>query len=448
MPRLFYLVRLTKYRRMKLMKVSTSAYKGARDFYPEDKLRQKFLFDNWKNVVERFGYEEYDAPILEPTDLFLIKGSAEIIEEQTYTFKDRSDRSVTIRTEMTPTVSRMVAGRRQELAYPARWYSIPNLWRYERMQRGRLREFWQLNVDMFGVSSRNAELEMLQIVDGLFQEFKAKRSSYLIKVNSRVLVNTMFEFVCGMNDEQTAKLIHLTDKKDKMPSADFKKEVDKITKSIKKTEDLVKLLNIKDLADLPDELLSSSSAKELRDLLTSCKSSGINNVVFDITLMRGFDYYTDIVFEAFDTNPENNRSILGGGRYDGLVAQFGVDPIPTIGFAVGDVVFMDFLTTHKLIPVLGITPDVRILVAEKESTADAQKLASDLRDLRVKVAIDLTERKLEKQLKAADKSGVKYVVFVGEKSDIYTLKDLKTGKEERHSADRIAKIIMDTRKKY
>ena len=122
------------------MKTTTQPYKGARDFYPEDKATQKWMFDSWRRVVERYGYHEYDAPILEPTDLFLMKGSQEIIEEQTYTFKDRGDRSVTIRTEMTPSVSRMVAGRRQELNYPLRLYSIPNLWRYERMQRGRLRE--------------------------------------------------------------------------------------------------------------------------------------------------------------------------------------------------------------------------------------------------------------------------------------------------------------------
>jgi histidyl-tRNA synthetase len=361
------------------MKTNTGPYKGARDFYPEDKRQQSWLFDKWRKVVESYGYEEYDAPILEPTDLYLMKGSAEIVNEQTYTFKDRGDRSVTIRTEMTPTVSRMIAGRRQEIAYPARWYSIPNLWRYERMQRGRLREFWQLNVDVFGISSGAAELEMLQIADDLFQVFDAKRSSYVLKVNSRVLVNTMFEFICDLDEEQSTQMIRLTDRKNKMTKAEFRKEVDAVTKSMKKTDMILGLLEAKTVADLPKELQESPSVVELKSLLSSCKSQGIRNVEFDITLMRGFDYYTDIVFEAFDTNPENNRAILGGGRYDGLVAQFGVEPVPTVGFAVGDVVFMDFLTTHKLVKKMNPKTEVIVIIREEESVESAQKLATELR---------------------------------------------------------------------
>jgi len=431
------------------MKVSTQPYKGARDFYPEEKRRQQWLFDTWKQVVERYGYEEYDAPILEPTDLYLMKGSQEIVNEQTYTFKDRGDRSVTIRTEMTPTVSRMVAGRRQELSYPLRWYSIPNLWRYERMQRGRLREFWQLNVDMFGVGSVSAELEMLQIVDDLFQAFKAKRSSYVVRVNSRVLVNTMFEFICEMNDEQSAQLIRLTDRMNKMSATEFRKAVDLVTKNMAKTDKIISLLKAKTIKELPAELQASPSVQELNTLLQNCQNMGIRNVEFDITLMRGFDYYTDIVFEAFDTNLENNRSILGGGRYDGLVAQFGVDSVPTVGFAVGDVVFMDFLETHKLVPDLKPKTDVVILVREDESVAPAQKIAGELREMSINVSVDYSGKKIDKQLKNAIKTGVQHVLFVGTEevaSERYVLKDTQTNKEEKHSLKRIISIVKDSRK--
>lgn len=431
------------------MKVPTQPYKGARDFYPEDKRLQKWMFSNWKTVVERYGYEEYDAPILEPTDLYLMKGSEEIVKDQTYTFIDRGDRSVTIRTEMTPSVSRMVAGRRQELAYPARWYSIPNLWRYERMQRGRLREFWQLNVDLFGVSSTSAELEMLQIVDDLFQVFKAKRSSYIIKINSRVLVNTMFEFVCDLNDEQATKMIRLTDKMNKMSKLEFRKSVDAITRSMKKTDKIISLLQSKTIKDLPKELESSPSVQELNSLLDKCKSQGLRNVEFDITLMRGFDYYTDIVFEAFDTNPENNRAILGGGRYDGLVAQFGVDAIPTVGFAVGDVVFMDFLQTHNLVAELKPQTEIVIIIRDQESTNGISVAASELREMGVNVAVDYSGNKVDKQFKNALKSGVKYAMFVGSEeiaSEHYVMKDLINGKEEKHSLQRIVSIVKDSRK--
>jgi len=426
------------------MKVNTKPYKGARDFYPEDKQRQNWLFDQWRSVVESYGYEEYDAPILEPTDLYLMKGNEEIVKEQTYTFKDRGDRSVTIRTEMTPTVSRMIAGRRQELAYPVRWYSIPNLWRYERMQRGRLREFWQLNVDIFGVSSIAAEVEMIQVTDDLFRAFGAKRSSYTIKVNSRVLVNTMFKFLCGMNDAQSVEMINLTDRMTKMSTAEFKAAVTKITKDSAKTTKIIKLLCTKSVQDLPEELLKSPSATELTELLQKCSALGISNVEFDISLMRGFDYYTDIVFEVFDNSKENSRALMGGGRYDGLVSQFGVDSVPTVGFGLGDVVFMDFLETHKLLPDLAKAVETIILLKEEAAMGAAVRVASELRDANLNIAVDYSLSKFDKQYKSAKKAGYKYAIYVEQNSQAeekYVLKYLESGKEESHTVERIAKIV-------
>ncbi len=430
------------------MKPSMQPYKGERDFYPEDKAVQKWIFNKWRRVVERYGYVEYDAPILEPTDLYLIKGSEEIIQEQTYTFLDRGERSVTIRTEMTPSVSRMIAGRRQELAYPVRWYSIPNLWRYERMQRGRLREFWQLNVDMFGVENGQAELEMIQIVDDLFQAFKAKRTSYVIKVNSRVLVTEVLTSL-GILAERTVAAIRLIDKIQKMPPKDFALALDHITGSSATSRTLISFLAVKEIDELPEQLRSSKSAQEIAVLLSSARALGIRNVEFDMTLMRGFDYYTDIVFEAFATDTENNRSVLGGGRYDGLVGQFGVEPVPTVGFAVGDVVFSDFLMTNKLIPVMKQTIDVVVLVRDEQAMAGAVLSARELREIGVNTAVDTTGRKLDKQLKSAIKSGVRYIVFIGVEeleTEQFTLKDVKTGKEEKHSLARIVSIVKDARK--
>src|SRR4051812_20586936 len=166
------------------MALSKQPYKGARDFYPPDKRLQKYMFGVWREVCEKFGYEEYDAPILEPLDIYLAKTGEEIVNEQTYTFKDRGGREVVIRPEMTPTVSRMVAAKRQELSYPLRWYSIPNLWRYERPQRGRLREHWQLNVDIFGVADYSAESEIITLVDTIFKSFGARHDMYEIRLNS------------------------------------------------------------------------------------------------------------------------------------------------------------------------------------------------------------------------------------------------------------------------
>jgi histidyl-tRNA synthetase len=171
------------------MSLSTQPYKGARDFYPEDKRIQKFMFNTMRKVVESFGYLEYDASVVEPIELYLSKTSEEIVAEQTYNFLDRGERHVTLRPEMTPTVSRMVAGRRQELPYPLRWYSIPNLWRYERPQHGRLREHWQLNVDIFGVPGIEADHEIILVADSILKAFGAKNDMYEIRVSSRALVN-------------------------------------------------------------------------------------------------------------------------------------------------------------------------------------------------------------------------------------------------------------------
>lgn len=428
------------------MNVSTQPYKGARDFYPDDMRLRNWMFNKWRRVVERYGYVEYDAPVLERTELYLMKGNEEIIKDQTYTFLDRGGRSVTVRTEMTPSVSRMVAAKRQELALPARWYSIPNLWRYERMQRGRLREFWQLNVDMFGVSSDLAELEMMQIIDDLLQAFKAKRSSYTIRINSRVLVNTMLANL-HLTDNQAQAVVRLTDKIHKMPPADFATALDSITGSKDISRMIVETLNISKIEELPFRLRETHSAQSIDRIVQACHKIGISNIVFDLSLMRGFDYYTDIVFEVFDNDPENNRSMFGGGRYDGLVAQFGAEPVPTIGFGVGDVTFRDFLLTHNLIPKLKPMTDVMVVVRD-ESLEAAHKVARELREMGVHVAVDYTGRKLDKQLKAAQKNNVKYILFV-DKNDVsdelYTIKHLMSGEEHRHSLQRIVSIVRDAR---
>ena len=430
-----------------MSKIELKPYKGARDFYPEDKAFQKWMFNKWREVVESFGYVEYDAPILEPTDLFLLKGNQEIIDSQTYTFLDRGDRSVTVRTEMTPSISRMVASKRQELSYPLRWYSIPNLWRYERMQKGRLREFWQLNVDMFGDSSEFAELEMLQIIDGIFQKFQAKRTSYTIKINSRLLVNQLLNDL-GMTEIKSVEIIRLLDKLSKMSAEEFATELDKLTENSDSSKKIVQFMSAKTIDELTDNLKKLPSATKINKILADLSNLGIRNVVFDPTLMRGFDYYTDIVFEVFDNDPENNRAILGGGRYDGLVGQMGVEPVPTIGFAIGDVVFADFLKTHKLVRKINLSVEATMIIREVDSINGALAAARDLREMGVKLSVDTTGRKIEKQLKSALKSGVTYIIFAGAeeiKNKLFTIKNINSGSEEKHSLQRIVSIIKDSR---
>jgi len=293
-----------------MIKENMQPYKGARDFYPQDKRAQQWMFSTWKRVAERYGYEEYDAPIIEPTSLYQMKGSDEIVNEQTYTFTDRGDRSITIRTEMTPSVSRMVAARRQELNYPVRWYSIPNLWRYERPQRGRLREFWQLNIDIFGVEGSDAEIEMIQMTNDLMKAFHATADMYEVRMSSRQLVDRFMIDVCGLDAEVAVRAIRLIDRKNKMEAESFANALHEVVRDINVRDLILEYLAAPTLKDLPQQLQGMDSVLKLHDIIESLSALGINNVVFDPTLVRGFDYYTDVVFEVFDKHPDNNRSTV------------------------------------------------------------------------------------------------------------------------------------------
>jgi histidyl-tRNA synthetase len=424
------------------MSLSTQPYKGARDFYPEDKRIQKYMFNKLSKVVESFGYQGYDAPIIEPMELYLSKSSDEIISEQTYSFTDRGDRKVTLRPEMTPTVSRMVAGRRQELSYPLRWYSLPNLWRYERPQKGRLREHWQLNIDLFGIAGIEADHEIILVADSVLKAFGAQRDMYSIRLNSRQLINEILSDYVDGADEQVLALMRLIDHKSKMPHQEFLDALSELL-SPGKAKELAEILSAESFNDLPGKYKQHPSVNELANLKKLLAENGVTNVVDDLSLMRGFDYYTDIVFEVFDTDPENNRSMFGGGRYDGLVAQFGVEPVPTVGFGMGDVTLQNFLETHKLLPKLQPETDV-VVILVGDVYEKAQKTLGELRQKGVNAAVDATGRKLDAQIKSAVKSGVRYVIFIGDKEladSTYKLRDLEKGEEKELSLNEIANTL-------
>lgn len=432
------------------MKLQTNPYKGARDFYPEDKRVQSLLFNRLSNVCERYGYEAYDAPILEPTELYLSKGNVEIIEQQTYTFTDRGDRSVTLRTEMTPSVSRMVAARRQELSYPLRWYSIPQCWRYERMQRGRGREFYQLNVDIFGDDSVAAEHELLLIVQDIFTAFGADESHYSIRVNSRALMKRAFREVVGLSQESEASLSQLIDRMHKIDQSRFQADLSEIVSTCDNPESaeafIHSLLASTHIDELPAKVQALEETEELKRLMELVQESDIRSVVFDPTIVRGFDYYTGIVFEVIDKSPDNTRAMFGGGRYDSLVADFGVEPVPTVGFGMGDITLLNFLETHGLLPTVEATTDVYV-VAIGDVYKHAQTLAAKLRRDGLGVALDTTGRKIDKCIKAADKKQIPYVLFIGTQeiqSRSYRLKNIQSGHEQAVSEDEIASSIAES----
>lgn len=411
-------------------KLPTDPYKGVRDFYPEDKAVQQYIFDVWQMTAEHFGYQAYDASVLEPAELYKSKTSAEIVNEQTYTFTDRGDREVTLRPEMTPTVARMVAGRRRELSFPVRWYSIPNLFRYERTQRGRLREHWQLNCDLFGVDDPSADIELLLLVNDIFKNFGAEGGvHYAIHIASRRVLEVLYDSLAIDQDTRVAAT-RLADRKLKMDAAHFETEMTAIAGAA--TPAILDFLNTTDVTALSDTIKASAAYIELEMVVTTLTELGCA-AVFDPTIIRGFDYYTGVVFEVKDLHPDNNRSMLGGGRYDNLTGLFDGDPIPGIGFGMGDVTMRDFLESHNLLTADINAPTLAILPLDLSLNVPAQKIAQTFRNAGIATTVDMSQKKIGKKITSAADHYVDYALILGEDeitSDTYTLKNLVAETEQ------------------
>lgn len=408
-------------------KLSTEPYKGVRDFYPEDQALLNYITSTMRAVVERMGYVEYGASILEPAELYRSKGadSEEIIRDQAYTFIDRGDREVTLRPEMTPTAARMVAARRRELGYPLRWYSIPNCFRYERPQRGRLREFWQLNVDLFGSHSLAADAEIITVAYGVMNAFGATERDFVIKLGSRAHVSALIA-EHGLDEAQARDLLLLLDRRAKIGETEFD-------------------LGLSKLGVNKSRLSPNQPPEDIAKIIADFQAAGITNVVYDPSIVRGFAYYTGIVFEVFDTYPNNNRSLFGGGRYDNLTALFDDEPLPGVGFGMGDVTIRDFLSVRGLLPPYTPTTQVYIGVADASLALEAQTLAGEMRRGGVNVAIDFGERKLGEQIKTASKHNIPWLIVVGQNelaSGRFTVRNLESGAEEARSRDELAEFFL------
>lgn len=415
--------------------LSTQPYKGVRDFYPSDMKLRNYIFNTWRKVCESFGYEEYDGPFLEPFELYAAKTGDEIVNEQLYSFEDRGGRKVAIRPEMTPTVSRMVAEKiNQQSPTPIKWFSIANFYRYEAPQKGRKREFFQLNVDIFGEEVVQADLEIFLLNKAMMDSFGAKSEMYQIKVNNRHLINFLFEQVVKLTNSQIQPVAKAIDRKAKVTLEEFTE----LLKKIGLSEDQVKKLNevlkytvedIRKIKSLPE------GALQLPNLFKLLEKTNITNVVYDPTIVRGFDYYDGNIFEQFDMTPGNNRSMFGGGRYDGLVSLFIDKRVPATGFAPGDVTLMDFLESWKLIPSFEALTKVLVTVfpSNEECYAKSLETAGKLREcLNVEIYLN-PNVDLTKQIKYADRKGIPYALIIGPdevNKGIFTLKNMKSGEQK------------------
>ena len=319
-------------------KLSTQPYKGTRDFYPQEMRLRNWFFGVIRNVLETSAFDEYNGPMLESLDLYAAKSGEEIANEQTYNFIDRGERRLAIRPEMTPTVARMVAGKMGELNFPLKWFSIPNMYRYERPQRGRLREFWQINVDIFGCDGYEADLECIQSAINILRAYGADASMFTVHINNRRFFNDVIAAIAGTDAEGAKKVSKVIDRKNKVPRENYERDLTELGLSAEQIGriDALYTMHVKEATALcPD----SVGSKELCDLFDALEKTGLDEYcVFDFGIIRGLDYYTGTVFEVFDNAPENNRAMFGGGRYDNLVGLFVKNAkISGVGYGMGDV---------------------------------------------------------------------------------------------------------------
>jgi len=418
---------------MSKLYLPTQPYKGTRDFYPEEMRLHNWLCEQLSQTVDTYGYEPYNGPMLEPFELYAAKSGEELVSEQLYSFTDRGGRKVAMRPEMTPTLARMVAARGGQLTKPIRWYSLPNLWRYERPQRGRLREHWQLNVDLLGLESEAAEIEIVQIAIDLLRNLGASSFDFEVQLSNRQMTNDLFERILKLDNSQIQAVARAIDKRAKITPENFVELLDAAQCSAAQIQTLQHYLDAP-LLEIGEVYGESEGYQAMCRFFDGVNALGLGPVCrFNASIMRGLDYYTGIVFEIYDKHPDNRRALFGGGRYDNLVGLFGETHLPGVGFGMGDVTLLDFLNVHGLLPELKAPVDVLVGLFNAEMFVPTQALARQLRSQGLKVETVLQPQKLGKQFQVADKKGIPLVVMIGPDEVALgqaTLKNLKTGAQQ------------------
>ena len=416
------------------VKLSVTPYKGTRDFYPRDMKLRNWFFGKVRTALEQACFEEYEGPMLESLELYAAKSGEELAKEQTYNFTDRGGRDLAIRPEMTPTVARMVAGKMGELDYPLKWFSIANMYRYERPQRGRLREFWQLNVDIFGCDTFEADLDVLQSAIAVLRSYGADETMFRVHINNRRFFNDVIAAIAGTDAEGSKRISKIVDRKNKITREAYENAMEEQGLSEEQVEkiDALYTMDVKTATALcPD----SDGAKELTALFDALEKTGlIKYCMFDFGIIRGLDYYTGTVFEVFDLAPENNRAMFGGGRYDNLVGLFVKNAkISGVGYGMGDVTLENFLTTHGLVPDLD-NEGTKVLVTRFEDVPYEKytALVDELRGAGLTASLYLGSKKFGKQIDYAVKGNYSHVVIMGGselESGVVKIKNLNTREE-------------------
>lgn len=413
--------------------------KGTSDWLPEEFKIRQYIFDTWRKVCLRYGFLEYLSPLVESADLYRAKSGEDVGGQELMTFKDLADRELCIRPEMTPSVTRMVSKVYASSPKPLKLFSIANFMRNEKPQRGRNREFWQLNCDIFGSSSIAADLEIMQLSLDIMEEFKAPKNSFTLRISSRRLLEEMLPFF-GVKKGDSQELFRILDKYKKLSQKEFYNRLKALDVKTEKLEDIENLMSRKNEKVINDLMSSSNDLKTAKEeidfIVNSLKSLGYSqDIVFDPSLVRGFDYYDGLIFEVFDNNPNNLRAMFGGGRYNGLAEIFGSSSFPAVGFAPGDETTKLFLESWNLIPESLIKKENLIYfpLLSADLLIESQKLVAKLRKDNNLVYFAFEPQRLKKALDVANKQNYSQLIIFGfeEKEEgVYKIKDLKTGQEK------------------
>ncbi len=396
--------------------------KGTRDFYPEEMAIRSWLYRTLREVSESFGYQEYDGPFLEKIDLYAAKSGEELVKEQAFVFPDRGGDLITLRPELTPSLARMVAQRQRQLTFPLRWWSFGPFWRYERPQKGRTREFFQWNIDLIGANSPESDAELVAICVAFFKKTGLKPDQVGVFVNDRRLMDAELEKLGISDAEMKKRVFRLIDRRDKMHPEDWAAYSIEVGLSVDQFEGLKTILDNRELW---------KNSPEMQRFFESLRAFGADEYVhYNPQVIRGLEYYTGTVFEAYDLG-RDGRAILGGGHYDNLVADVGGEPLPGVGFAMGDVMIGLVLQKYGCLPPLGTAPaDVLVTVFDETLLVESQKAARQFRELGLRT-IGYTEIvRLPRQLKFADRMNIRFVVIVGPdeaSAGQVTVKDLAKG---------------------
>ncbi len=411
--------------------------RGTRDFYPEDMRLRTWLFDHFREVARLYAFEEYDTPLIENEELYTRKGGEEIVQ-QLYAFEDKSGRRLAMRGEMTPSLARLVLQKGRSLPLPLRWFSIPQCWRYERMTRGRRREHYQLNMDIFGVAEVTAEIEILSAIVTILERLGLSPGDVVIRISNRKLLQGTLE-QSGIPEDQFESICVLVDKLEKVPEETVRDQMTALGVSTDQVDRIVTTLSLKSLDEAAATMgADQSGIVELQQLFDLASSYGFADwLAFDASLVRGLAYYTGTVFEAFDRGG-SLRAICGGGRYDRLLSTFGGKDIPACGLGFGDAVIVELLRDRQLLPEPERNIDDVVFAFAPDLRDAAMQTARRLRRRGRSVDLILEDRKLKWALKYADGCGAARLVLIAPDewaAGMVRIRDLADGCERDVSAD-------------